>query len=53
MYLVCVAWPGTSFWPGCQRRADGVHAGHELAVAAQHVDTALPMRVMILMLTAT
>jgi hypothetical protein len=41
-----------SFWPAA-RGAHGVHAGHELAVGAQHVDGAAPMRVISFMLTAT
>jgi hypothetical protein len=54
MYLfVGIARPGHILLPvssGTHR----VHAGHEVAVLAQHVDrTGVPMRVMIRMLTTT
>ena len=44
---------GTSASPCSSGRADRVHARHELAVVAEHVEGGLPARVIVRMLTAT
>ena len=44
---------GTSAWPRLERRADRVHARHELAVGAEHVERGLAHAGHVRMLTAT
>ena len=55
MYFVsALHGQATSAWPGAERRADRVQAGHEVAGRAGSASrAAAPMRVMIRMLTTT